>query len=161
MSCILLAKCVDLNVRLYYSAVQNLVYGRGNVLQTTAERSDTPPIHCAQGVQQSVDMSIQLPAGVQWNPLKWPNCDNGCKMLGAISRRMAFGTSITGCYSEYKPALPPEGSTLLMWLFGHPLLWHVRFIWSEFIMYSYNDKLPVTSIFNTVNLSLKVLHFFR
>ena len=37
---------------------------------------------------------------------------------------------------------------VLMWLFGHPLLWHVCFIWSEFvIIYSYNDKLPVTSIF--------------
>ena len=34
---------------------------------------------------------------------------------------------------------------VLMWLFGHPLLWHVCFIWSEFIIYSYNDKLPGTS----------------
>ena len=35
------------------------------------------------------------------------------------------------------------------------------FMWSEFIMiYSYNDKLPVTLIFNTMNLSLRVLHFF-
>ena len=31
---------------------------------------------------------------------------------------------------------------VLMWLFGHPLLWHVFFIWSEFvIIYSYNYKL--------------------
>ena len=50
---------------------------------------------------------------------------------------------------------------VLMWLFGHLLLWHVCFIWSEFvIIYSYNDKLAVTSMFNTMNLSLKVLHFF-
>ena len=48
-------------VRLYYAAVQNLVNGCGNIPQTTAESSDTPPIYCAQHVQQSVDMSIQLP----------------------------------------------------------------------------------------------------
>ena len=46
---------------------------------------------------------------------------------------------------------------VLIWLFGHPLLWHVCFIWSEFIItYYYNDKLPVTSIFNTTTLSLKM-----
>ena len=61
----LLAQCVDLDMRLYYAAVQNLVYGCGNVPQTTAESSDTSPIHCSQHVQQSVYMSIQLPAGLQ------------------------------------------------------------------------------------------------
>ena len=61
----LLAKCVDLGLQLYYAAVQNLVYGCENVPQTIAESSDTPPIHCAQHVQQSVDMSTQLPTGVQ------------------------------------------------------------------------------------------------
>ena len=54
----------DFDVRLYYAAVQNLVYGCGNIPQTTADSSDTPPIHCAQHVQHSVDMSIQLPAGL-------------------------------------------------------------------------------------------------
>ena len=29
----------------YYGAVQNLVYGCGNVPHTTVECSDTPPIH--------------------------------------------------------------------------------------------------------------------
>ena len=50
-----------------------------------------------------------------------------------------------------------------MWLLENPLLWHVCFIWSELfvIIYSYNDKLPVTLIFITMNLSLKVLHFFQ
>ena len=38
----LLVQCVNLSVRLYYAAVQNLVYGCGNVPQTTAESSDTP-----------------------------------------------------------------------------------------------------------------------
>ena len=34
---------------------------------------------------------------------------------------------------------------VLMWLFGHPLLWYVCFICSKsVIIYSYNDKLPVT-----------------
>ena len=46
------------------AAVQNLVYGCGNVPQTTAESSDIPLIHSAQHVQQSVVMSIQLPAGL-------------------------------------------------------------------------------------------------
>ena len=60
----LIVQCVGLEVRLYYAAVQNLVYGCGNVPQTTTEISDTPPIHYAQHVQQSIDMSIQLPAGL-------------------------------------------------------------------------------------------------
>ena len=46
-------------------AVQNLVYGVGNIPQTTAESSNTPPMHCAQHVNQSVDMSILLPTGIQ------------------------------------------------------------------------------------------------
>ena len=90
-------------------------------------------------------------------PQPLPNCDNWCKMLGRIYRKMIFGIFMTVCMWEYMPALPPEGvHCVLMWLFGHPLLWHVCFIWSEFIIYSYNDKLSVTSIFNTMNLSLKV-----
>ena len=64
----MLAQYVDLDARLYYTAVQNLVYGCGNVAQTTAESSDTSSIHCDQHVQQSVDMSINLPAGLQCNP---------------------------------------------------------------------------------------------
>ena len=47
----LLAQCVDLDVRLYYAVMQNLVYGYWNVPQTIAENSDTPPIYCAQYVQ--------------------------------------------------------------------------------------------------------------
>ena len=64
------AQCVDLDVCLYYAAVQNLVCGCVNVLQTTAECSDTPPIYCTQRVQQSVNMSIQLPADPQWDPVQ-------------------------------------------------------------------------------------------
>ena len=62
---LLLAKFVDLDVSLYYTAVRNLVYGCGNVLQTTTESSDTPPRHFAQHLQQSVDMPIQLPTALQ------------------------------------------------------------------------------------------------
>ena len=54
----------------YYTAVQNLIYGCGNVSQTTAECSDTPRIHCDQHVQQFVDMSIQFPAGLQCDPVQ-------------------------------------------------------------------------------------------
>ena len=36
----------------------------------SAESSDTPPIHCALHVQQSVNVSIQLPAYLQCDPVK-------------------------------------------------------------------------------------------
>ena len=67
---LLLAQCINLDVHLYYLAVQNLVYGRGNVPQTTAEKSDTPPTHCAQHVQQSINMSI-FPQAYNATPFKW------------------------------------------------------------------------------------------
>ena len=65
---LLLTQCIDLDVHLYYAAIQNLVYRCGNVPWTTIESSDTAPTHCAQHVQQSVDMSNQLPTGLQCNP---------------------------------------------------------------------------------------------
>ena len=40
---LLLTQNVDPDVCLYYAAIQNLVFGYGNVPQTTAENSDTPP----------------------------------------------------------------------------------------------------------------------
>ena len=78
-----------------------------------------------------------------------PKCDNGWKLLETIYRRMILGNFMADCMREYTPALPPEGVyCVLVWQFRHPLLWHVCFIWSEFvILYSCNDKLPVTSIF--------------
>ena len=42
-------------------------------------------------------------------PQPWPNCDNGCKMLGIIYRWMTFGTFMSSCMQEYTPALPPDG----------------------------------------------------
>ena len=60
----------SLDVRLYYAAIHNLVYRCGNVPQTIAESNDIPAIHCAQLVQQSIDMSIQLPAGLQCDPVQ-------------------------------------------------------------------------------------------
>ena len=65
--------------------------------------------------------------------------------------RMTFGTFMIICMQEYRPTFLPEGATHC----------DVCSIWSNFIIiFSYNDKLPVTSIFNTMNLSFKVLHFF-
>ena len=66
----LLAQCFDHDVHLNYAAVQNLICGCGKVPQAIAESSDTPPKHCVQHVQQSVDMSIQLTAGVQCYPVQ-------------------------------------------------------------------------------------------
>ena len=61
--------CVDLDLRLYCAAVKNLVYECGNVPQTTADSSDTLPIHCAQHVKQSY-VSIQLSTGLQCEPVQ-------------------------------------------------------------------------------------------
>ena len=105
----------------------------------------------------------------QWNgnllflqslPKLFSNWDNRRKVLETLYRSMTFGTVVTVLMREYMPVLPPEGvHCVMMWLFGNPLLWRVCH-WSEFvIIYSYNDKLPVISIFNTMNLSLKVSHF--
>ena len=65
-----LTHCIDLDMRLYCMAIQNLVYRCGNVPQTTVESSDAPPIHCVQHLQQSINMSIQLPAHLQCIPIQ-------------------------------------------------------------------------------------------
>ena len=49
---------------------------------------------------------------------------------------------------------------VLMLLFGHPLLWRVCFIWSEFVIYSYNDKLLSHQFPIQRTCPFKVLHFF-
>ena len=61
----LLTKFIDLDMLLYYMAVQNLVYMCGNVPQTTTESSDTPPIHCAQHVQAIHCDPVQMVEVVQ------------------------------------------------------------------------------------------------
>ena len=131
----LLAQCVDLDVRLYYAAVQNLAYGYGNIPQTTAVRSDTPPIHCDQHMQQSVDMSIELPAGLQCDPVQMT------ELRQQVQR--CLGQSIAGWHSAPLWLFACENTRLrcrqrgvhcvLMWLFGHPLLLHAYYLWSEFI----------------------------
>ena len=87
----LLAQCVDLDVRLYYAAVQNLVYEHGNVSHTTAESSDTSPLHCAQHVQQSVDMSNQLPTGLQCDPVQ----------MAEVFNRSKYSSAWHGCALEH------------------------------------------------------------
>ena len=63
----LLTQRVVLDVCRYYAAVQNLVYGCGNISQTSAECSNSPPIHYAIHLQY---ISIQLPAGLQCDPVQ-------------------------------------------------------------------------------------------
>ena len=41
-----------------------------DVPQTNAENSDTKTIYCAQHMHQSIDKSIQLPAGPQCDPIQ-------------------------------------------------------------------------------------------
>ena len=61
----LLVQCADLD-----AGVQNLIYGYGDVPQTTIDSSHTLPIHCDEEGQQSVDMSIQFPTGLQCDPVQ-------------------------------------------------------------------------------------------
>ena len=72
----LIAQCVDHDVRLYYDAVQNMVYGCGNVPQIIAESSDTPPIYCAQHMQQSVGKPSHFPQAYNATPFKWLKLSN-------------------------------------------------------------------------------------
>ena len=51
-------------------AIQNLVYVCRHVPQITTKSSDTPRIHCAKHMQQFVNMSIQLHAGLQCDPVQ-------------------------------------------------------------------------------------------
>ena len=97
---------------LYYAGMQNLIYGHGNVPQTTAESSDTPPIHCAQHVQQSIDMSIQLSSSLQCDPVQMGKLWQQVQDAWVIYRRMTFSTPLTVWIREYMPVLPPEGTTL-------------------------------------------------
>ena len=53
-----------------YQRERILVYGNGNVPQTTAESRDISPIHCSQHLQQSVNISIQFHAGLQCDPVQ-------------------------------------------------------------------------------------------
>ena len=45
-------------------------------------------------------------------PQPLANCNNRCKMLGTICRRMTFGTFKTACMRDYTPLLPPEWALL-------------------------------------------------
>ena len=74
----------------------------------------------------------------------------------------AFSTFMTVCMREYTLVLRPEGENCV-WCdrLGISYCDTCVSFGSEFlIIYSYNDKLPVTSIFSTRNLTLRVLHFF-
>ena len=111
----LLAQCVGLDLRLYYAVVQNLVHRCENVPHTTAESSDTPPIHFfPTRVGNPSICSSCFPQAYNATPFKWSNCDIRCKTLGTIYRRMTFGTFMIVCMRECTPALPPEVATLCL-----------------------------------------------
>ena len=102
----LLAQCVDLDVRLLYATIQNLVYGCGTVPQTTAENSDTPTIQCDQYVQQSVDMSTQLPSSLKCDPVQ---------MAEVVQQEYVFvgGTWLYPRVTVTKYCSPPSAPQLL------------------------------------------------
>ena len=79
----LLAQYADLDVRLYYKVIQYVLYGCGNVLQTTAESTDTPPIHCPPTC-----------AAIRWyvhpasrKPTMWPRSNAWSYSTGVRTRR--------------------------------------------------------------------------
>ena len=49
----------------------SIVYGCGNVLQTTAESSNTPLTHCTQQVKQYLNISTCFPQAYNLTPCKW------------------------------------------------------------------------------------------
>ena len=89
-------------------------------------------------------------------------CHNHCQIATMGARHM--GQSITewhsaplwqnACENTHFHCHQTGLHSVLLWLFGHPLLWHVSFD----LNLSY--KLPVTSTCNTMDLSLRMLHFF-
>ena len=114
----LLAQRIDLDVRLYYTAVQNLVYGCGNVPQTIAESNDTPPLHCAQ----YVDMFFQLPAGLQCDPIQLTELrkqvqDAWYNLLQDDSRYL-----YDSLHSRIHACVDARAGFTVMLLFGHPFL---------------------------------------
>ena len=108
----LLAQCVDLDVHLYYMAVQNLVYRCGNVPQVTTESSDTPQIHCVQHVQQPLSKSIQLPAGLKCIPIQMAKLRQQVQdAWDSLSQDDI--EHLYDCMRElFMPALQPGGATL-------------------------------------------------
>ena len=56
-------------------------------------------------MKQELSLSQSLPQAL-------PNCDNGCKILGTIYRRMTFSTFMTVFMRVYTPELLPDGGTV-------------------------------------------------
>ena len=104
----LLAQCINLVLCLYYIAIWNLFYGCRNILQAIAESSNALPIHCAQHVQQPVNMSIQLLAGLQCDPIQMAEVVHQEYIL--ISRALLYSiVNLANFCSPLKEAqlLPP------------------------------------------------------
>ena len=108
----LFAQCVDLDVRLYYAVIQNVIYRCGMfhipLLKVVTHYRYTVPNMCNN---PSICPS-SFPQFYNAAPFKWPSCDSRCKMLGKICRWMTFGTCMTACMREYTPALQPERATI-------------------------------------------------
>ena len=71
------------------------------------------------------------------------------------SRERFLGQSIARCHSILLWPFPWENTCLRCDVLGTPYCDNV-FHWSGFIIYAYNDKLPVTSLVNKMTLSLRV-----
>ena len=93
-------------------ALDNLSQDDIRHLKTTAERSDTPPNHCAHHVQQSFVMSIQLPAGLQCDRVQMAKLRRQVQDAWDNLSKDDIRSFMTVCMQEYTPTLPPEEATL-------------------------------------------------
>ena len=85
---------------LYYAVVQNLVYGCGNVPQTTAESRDTSPTH----VQQSVDMFIPFSR----RPAMQSRSSSCSCSTGVRTVRWGMVVPYSECYKHCSPLKAPQ-----------------------------------------------------
>ena len=124
---LLLAHCV-----MYVRSTQSTTWFMcGKVPQTTVKSSNRPSIHCAQHVQQSVDMSIQLPAGLQCKPSQMAELQQQVQDAWAIYRRMTFST-YDRLHVTIHACVVARGSYTVYWCLG--TAYCDVSIWTEFII---------------------------
>ena len=107
----LLAQSVDLDVRLYYAAVQNLVYGCGNVPQTTAKSSENTTYTPKQHVQQSVICPSSFPQACNSTPFEW------LKFNRSTYSSAGHGFTLGQRFSNYGPRTTCGPRDLPLWSF--------------------------------------------
>ena len=125
-------------------------------------QQDSAHPHMAAAIQNALRGVQQLPWPARtpdhstiehtWDMMKWElillqslpqpllNCGNGYKMLGTIYRRWHSASLWSFACENISLRYGQRGlHCVLMWLFGHPLLWHMCFIWYDFFFFGSVD----------------------